>query len=389
VRANLTVLHQHVFLGLILGGCVPKDAPPVDDSGTDDSGSDDTGTIERSCDEHPELSVDEGLDAEDQTRMVCMEKTDECPEAADVNGWDLVQGVMGSDPVDGGCSTWNGTVQCGPEALEVDRCCYIVDVTVDWCDIGRPFSVKGEARRSAVHETGNWTESVHIKLSLSPELRGRLADYWTRMALAEHASIAAFARFQLQLLELAAPPELCAAATRAMGDEIRHARDSFAVASVFHGRQVGPGPLNTQGALSGNDPLLDAFLEGCLGETIAAAQAAAAAQACTEPAIRVLLEGIAEDEARHAALAWRFARWMLVEHPEAKARLRAALDAYQLGPPPAADPDADTLRSYGRLPDREMHQVATQALAEVIRPAAAQLLGLAPRKASPRASVAS
>ena len=148
MRANLTVLHHHVFLGLILGGCIPKDTTPTDDSGTDDSGSDDTGTLERSCDEHPELSVDEGMDAEDQTRMVCMEKTDECPEAADVNGWELVQGVMGSEPVDGGCSTWNGTVQCGPEALEVDRCCYIVDVTVDWCDIGRPFTVQGKARRS-------------------------------------------------------------------------------------------------------------------------------------------------------------------------------------------------------------------------------------------------
>jgi hypothetical protein len=62
------------------------------------------------------------------------------------------------------------------------------------------------------------------------DLRRRLAERWSRAALAEHASIASFARFTLQLL-------------RGGLDEIEHARLSFRVASVFAGRSLGPGPL--------------------------------------------------------------------------------------------------------------------------------------------------
>ena len=53
----------------------------------------------------------------------------------------------------------------------------------------------------------------------------------------------------------------------------------------------------------------DTFIEGCVGETLAALALRTAASRCEEPAIQRLLDAIAQDEERHAALAWQTVRW--------------------------------------------------------------------------------
>jgi hypothetical protein len=53
--------------------------------------------------------------------------------------------------------------------------------------------------------------------------------------------------------------------------------------------------------------------EGCIGETIAAIEAAEARATTQEPHIRAVLGCIQSDELRHAALAWRFVQWALAE----------------------------------------------------------------------------
>ncbi|MCA9546694.1 MAG: ferritin-like domain-containing protein, partial [Myxococcales bacterium] len=60
--------------------------------------------------------------------------------------------------------------------------------------------------------------------SEDPAQRARLADHWTRQALAEHASVASFARFALHLMAVGAPPDLLVATHQAGLDEIEHAR---------------------------------------------------------------------------------------------------------------------------------------------------------------------
>lgn len=151
--------------------------------------------------------------------------------------------------------------------------------------------------------------------AVSPAIRSELARRWADDALDEHASIASFARFSLQLLAVGAPPDLVAGSHAAALDEIGHARCSFAVASRYAGEPFGPGPLD--GATSERhqvslDELVRATTrEGCVGETTAAAIAAAERDACTIEPVRELLAIIARDEARHAALAWRFVRWAI------------------------------------------------------------------------------
>ncbi|WP_437669131.1 ferritin-like domain-containing protein [Sorangium sp. So ce131] len=279
-----------------------------------------------------------------------------------------------------------GDEQCSLEGLR--HTC-----TEPLCVIGRPFLVDGVERTAGTAARGDWRAPAAALPGsprqdvLSDTQRAALAAHWTRAALLEHASIAAFARFALQLLSLGAPPELVAAAQAAMGDETEHARLCFALASAFAGRDVGPGPLSIDGALGGADPraiLVTAVREGCIGETVAAIEAAEAALHATDPAVRSALEKIAEDETRHAELAFRFAAWMIDRDPALAGVVADELAAAAQRAPAAPDaPDDDrgdaagTL-GFGVLSPRQRREIRERALAQVVAPCARALLARAP-----------
>jgi hypothetical protein len=109
--------------------------------------------------------------------------------------------------------------------------------------------------------------------------RWRMA--WSSDARMEHASIASFARATLELLAVGAPPALVSATQAASLDEVEHARLCFALASRYSGKELGPGPLAVVGPRSADLVRLacDVFVEGCVGETIAALAAARAGRA--------------------------------------------------------------------------------------------------------------
>jgi hypothetical protein len=130
----------------------------------------------------------------------------------------------------------------------------------------------------------------------------------------EHASVAAFARFVLQLMSMGAPADLVDAASSAMRDETEHARLCFGLASRYAGQSIGPGALPSDDALGGSsfeEIVRTAFLEACIGETCAALEAAEAAMHVEDPAVATALRRIAHDETRHAELGWKFIRWVL------------------------------------------------------------------------------
>ncbi len=77
---------------------------------------------------------------------------------------------------------------------------------------------------------------------LALEEREALGAAWLRNALMEHASIAAFARFTLELLAVGAPADLIRDSNAAASDETRHAELCFALASEYLGESEGPGP---------------------------------------------------------------------------------------------------------------------------------------------------
>jgi len=198
------------------------------------------------------------------------------------------------------------------------------------CAIGRPFLVQGHERTAPLVARADWSDDQLDLTGLCDGLdatsRERLADHWRRVGAMEHASVAAFARFSLQLLALGAPPELLERSHRAMADETRHARAAFALASAYAGAPVGPGPLSIADAL--HDALdVERFVallieEGCIGETVASLEASESQP--DHPAVAAVLERIAAEEAEHAELAWRTLAWTLEAHPLPARRAIAA-----------------------------------------------------------------
>lgn len=138
---------------------------------------------------------------------------------------------------------------------------------------------------------------------------------WVEYGLAEHASIASFSRHSLQLLALGAPATLVEEAHRAALDEIQHARICFGMAAQYSNSSEphGPGQLDITNALpestNSHSVLQSVIEEGVVGETTAAVEAALASLLATDSSVSQTFRGIANDEARHAALGWKFVHW--------------------------------------------------------------------------------
>ncbi|TAK28995.1 MAG: ferritin-like domain-containing protein [Myxococcaceae bacterium] len=262
---------------------------------------------------------------------------------------------------------------------EGDQCCYL------WCDMaccGRPMVVRGEARAATMVEASAWSVASEGEVAgLDAPTRAALARRWRDDGRMEHASVASFARFTLELMALGAPPSLLAEAQQAALDEVAHARSCLALASRLDGSSEGPGPLDVGGALDGicaEKSLRDAIVEGCVGETIAALVAQAQLRGATEPEAVSALTRIAADEERHAHLAWRFVAWALREHPSLRGVAgRCFADALSRAPAALVEEagvDARAWRAWGRLGAEEHAAAVREALSEVIAPCAKALM---------------
>jgi hypothetical protein len=282
-----------------------------------------------------------------------------------------------------GCDSVS-TLDCGPFIGSSGVCCYVASVFQ--CDIGRPFVVAGASiTASADGPASDWLDAS-IKpdvTGLDAATRAALADRWAEDAALEHASIASFSRFALDLMAMGAPSDLVEAAHRAALDEVRHARMSFAIASAYRGAPVAPSafPFGGKVDLARDLAAIAAATatEGCIGETLSAVIAAEQLAAATDPAVRRALEAIAEDEARHAELAWRTVAWAIEAGGDCVlVAVEAAFEAavHRLPSPPRRDPSlsADALRAHGRIDGPAVRMLCAQALDDVVLPCARALI---------------
>jgi hypothetical protein len=238
---------------------------------------------------------------------------------------------------------------------------------------GRPFIVDGEPITARMRPK---------QFAMSAAIEPELARTWVEDGLIEHASVASFARFALELLALGAPPSLLREVHVAIADELRHAKLCFGLARRF-GVAVDPGALPISKAVLARvgDPVATAlalFEEGCVNESLAACEAADAAETCEDAETREVLEIIAADERRHATLAWGALRWLIDTHGErVRAPLRARLAQLE-SRSFVRDVDFDRrLIAYGRLSPVRRAQVHRRVIAELVSPLARQLLGSA------------
>ncbi len=267
------------------------------------------------------------------------------------------------------------------------------------CAVGRPFLVRNEARLAPTLGRADWRARVAPTLDgIDAGTRARLATEWTCVARMEHASIAAFARFALQLLAVGAPAELVDATHAAMADETRHARLAFGLAGAYAGEAIGPGRLAIDACL--DDCELASMIatvvhEGCVGETVAAIEAREALDVARDPVVREVLATIAQDEARHAELAWRTVAWAVgVGGDDVRDAVRAAFadagrSARAIDDAPLAASDVD-LREHGVLSKSARMELRRAAVEHVVLPCARALaVDVRPRCASTRPAVPS
>jgi hypothetical protein len=253
---------------------------------------------------------------------------------------------------------------------------------------GRPFLVAGAPRQAETALRGDWllARCMPEVSSLAPHTRATLAQHWTQLAQMEHASVAAFARFVLELLAVSAPATLVAAAQSALGDEIEHARLCFGLASAYAGAPLGPAPLSTRGVLddSGLHACVRAAIhEACVGETLAAAEAHEALLASSDSAVRAVLQTVVRDESAHAELGWKFLQWALASagaelRDLARWELQRAIDAAldEGAPAPHGTAEDPALAGHGRCPERCRRAARRAALEQVVLPLARELLSV-------------
>lgn len=305
-----------------------------------------------------------GLSAHDTgcgeaVRLACRSKTDTCKTDADCREGNFGRAHCGVMPTGKGSQVG---FRCDSSS----------------CIPGRPLVIEGEAKVAPPMPRVDWTAAVDVDVAaLDPREREAALSFYSSLAALEHASIASFSRFSLQLLALGAPAALLREAHAAALDEIEHARFGYAMASALAGEALGPDKLPE--ALAPLGVGIDSFVaalvfEGCVGETLGAAEAREASRIAAEGALRGALSRIAEDEERHAALAWRTLWWALDTFGEG-ARLAAeeAFDAafQHYGVDPADNSGA--CEALGVSPARAAGALRREVLREVVAPCRLQL----------------
>jgi hypothetical protein len=189
---------------------------------------------------------------------------------------------------------------------------------------------------------------------------------WQSAAQYECASIPAFLQLAVELLAHDAPDALVEAALVAAEDEMVHARMSADLASRYLGDRVWPtlpdvplrAPLAGQAGLT--RLATESWLDGCLGEGMAAERARRGSRIATDRGAKMTQQVIARDEARHAELGWDVLLWAMRaggdDTCDAVRSLRSAeTEAVRHWP--------TGLARYGCLDGREINEVAERHIA--------------------------
>lgn len=184
-----------------------------------------------------------------------------------------------------------------------------------------------------------------------------LGAFWAAQAYLEAASVHAFEELALLLGSWGAPASLIGRCWSAADDERHHARWLGALAAS-HGSAVPEPQVGPRAVPDLHDVALHNAVEGCVHETWAALCAHWKAQHAQTPGLRALYTRIAEDETRHAQLAWDLHAWFLEQLDPAeqdtvvaaqtealealhhRADITWALSPADLGPPSQAEVQA-------------------------------------------------
>lgn len=147
-------------------------------------------------------------------------------------------------------------------------------------------------------------------LGFGPPAAGReVGTHFARVACMEAGSIEAFRSMRDELVAHGAPKRLVRAAERAIRDEMRHVRQTAALARRFGEEPIAPLPVPLRAIRPLVEMALENAVEGCVRETYSALECAWQAEVAADPVVRATMKRIARDEMRHLALAWAVHSW--------------------------------------------------------------------------------
>ncbi|WP_146157854.1 hypothetical protein [Enhygromyxa salina] len=245
-----------------------------------------------------------------------------------------------------------------------DECCHLVTADHFGGIPGRPLRDDGAALLPALELLDDHPTAHEVEPGAA-----QAAATYREFARYERASVDAFLHAAILLEGLGAPAELIAAHHEAARQEATHARLALAAAEAVDGRRARLGDLPAAGASFELVAFVrDLARDGCVGELLAAREAIWAA-AQPELTQRAELLGywrtVANDEAEHAALAWRTLEWLLDVQPGLRGEVVDVFaDAFapRPGPPPA---DGDEREAYGLATPAIASRLREEVLAEL------------------------
>jgi hypothetical protein len=244
---------------------------------------------------------------------------------------------------------------------------------------GRAARVDGESVVAPVRGGSTWRigdMQPHVD-GIAAATRAALRDAWLAAAQMEHASIAAFSALSLRLIASGAPSDLLVRTHAAALDEIRHAELAFALASAYADAPLEPARFDDVARMKTTGSLAalarETFVDGCIDETAAAVDASLAATTAHDPVVADALRAIAEDEGRHAELAWAIVAWCVRTEPAIADDLRAVLTE-QLAEQGALAVTSHELAGHGIRSASESARTRANVLREVVEPCFGALL---------------
>lgn len=209
------------------------------------------------------------------------------------------------------------------EKKDPAACCYGYETGP--CGKGRPLRDGDQlVLAPEVRRTG-WAGIDVAAAAREVEDVAEFVAYFRRVARLEHGSVAAFSAVSLELMALGAPADLVEAAHVAALDEIRHARVCWSLIEALTGEATGPGPMIVpeRPPFDAAQILIATVIEGCVGETLGSLLFAESARHAT-PALAAIFATIADEEARHAELAFRIAKFIIGDDSRLAEVARAA-----------------------------------------------------------------
>ncbi len=203
-------------------------------------------------------------------------------------------------------------------------------VAIDRCELAIPESgATVTCSGTLVEDSGFCIGRPALHRSMSTPHRP--VSVLDAMAQMEHDSVAAFEELAAQLRRLGAPVELVARALESANDERHHVELLVGLGARRPRDRVAPSPEASLEALARHNAVA-----GCVTETWAALLAMHQAAHADDPRARRAHARIADDETRHAQLAWDLHRWC----------------ASQLDPDGVAEIEHARLEALVALPDQ-------------------------------------